>query len=225
MTASGIFAIPPRDEVRRRLPRLLAGLLLCGVALSCIIDARLGLDPWNVLHEGIAGRTGLQIGLITTLLGFVVLLTWIPLQERIGIGTVANVLVIGTVIDLVVPHLPQSDHLATRTLLLVAGLALIGPGIGLYIGAHLGPGPRDGIMTGLAERGPSIRLVRTAIELAALALGWALGGTVGVGTVLFAVTVGPNAQFWLGRFDMGHPRGFDAAVDPEVDPDATLATG
>jgi uncharacterized membrane protein YczE len=199
------------------------GLVLCGVAFALIVDARLGLDPWNVLHEGIADRSGLDIGLVTTLLGFVILLAWIPLRERIGIGTVANVVTIGTVMDLVVPHLPHSDHLATRWALLALGLVLVGPGIGYYIGARLGPGPRDGIMTGIAQRGPSIRLVRTGIELVALAFGWALGGTVGVGTVLFALTVGPNAQFWLGRLDLGHPPGFDPVVDPEVDPDATLA--
>lgn len=199
------------------------GLVLCGVAFALIVDARLGLDPWNVLHEGIADRSGLDIGLVTTLLGFVILLAWIPLRERIGIGTVANVVTIGTVMDLVVPHLPHSDHLATRWALLVLGLVLVGPGIGYYIGARLGPGPRDGIMTGIAQRGPSIRLVRTAIELVALAFGWLLGGTVGIGTVLFALTVGPNAQFWLGRLDLGHPPGFDPVVDPEVDPDATLA--
>lgn len=219
-----VFAVPPLPEVRRRLPRLLAGLVLCGVAFACIVDARLGLDPWNVLHEGVADRVDLPIGLVTTLLGFVVLLAWIPLRERIGIGTIANALLIGTVMDLVLPMLPDSDHRATRWGLFAAGLVLIGPGIGLYIGARLGPGPRDGIMTGLARRGPSIRLVRTGIELVALALGWALGGTVGVGTVIFAITVGPNAQFWLERLDLGHPPGFDAVVDPEVDPDPTLAT-
>jgi uncharacterized membrane protein YczE len=218
-----VFAVPPLPEVRRRLPRLLAGLVLCGVAFACIVDAELGLDPWNVLHEGIADRTDLPIGLVTTLAGFVVLLAWIPLRERIGIGTVANALIIGTVMDLVLPVLPDGASLASRWGLFGAGLVLVGPGIGLYIGARLGPGPRDGIMTGLAQRGPSIRLVRTGIEVVALAMGWLLGGTVGVGTILFAVTVGPNAQFWLERLDLGHPPGFDPAVDPEVDPDHTTA--
>lgn len=222
-TVSRAFAIPDRSEVWRRLPQLIAGLVLCGVAFAGIVQAELGLDPWNVLHDGLSERLGLPIGLVTTLVGFVVLLGWIPLRERIGIGTILNALIIGTVVDLVVPLLPDADNLVTRSALLVGGLALIGPAIGLYIGARLGPGPRDGIMTGLAQRGPSIRVVRTGIELVALAAGWLLGGTVGAGTVLFAVTVGPNAQFWLERLDLGHPPGFDPAIDPEIDLGTTTA--
>ncbi|MEO6989287.1 MAG: hypothetical protein ABI239_11645 [Aquihabitans sp.] len=220
---SRAFAIPHWPEVRARLPRLVAGLILCGVAFAWIVQAELGLDPWNVLHDGLADRLDLSIGLVTTLVGFVVLLGWIPLRERIGIGTILNALIIGTVVDLVMPLLPEADGLVIRWLLLVGGLLLVGPGIGLYIGARLGPGPRDGIMTGFAHRGPSIRLVRTGIELVALAAGWLLGGTVGLGTVLFAVTVGPNAQFWLERLDLGHPPGFDPAIDPEIDLDPTTA--
>lgn len=220
-----LFAVPPWAETRRRLPRLIGGLVLCGVAFGCIIGAGLGLDPWDVLHEGISERTGVPIGLVTTLVGFVVLLGWIPLRERIGLGTILNVLIIGTVVDRVLPLLPEPDALPAQWGLLILGLVLIGPGIGLYIGARLGPGPRDGIMTGLAARGPSIRLVRTGIELSALVGGFLLGGSIGVGTVLFAVTVGPNAQFWLERLDLGHAPGFDPAIDPEVDPDPTIAAG
>jgi uncharacterized membrane protein YczE len=220
---SRVFAIPAGSEVRRRLPRLIGGLVLCGIAFGFIVHARLGLDPWNVLHEGVAERTGISIGLVTVLVGFTVLLGWVPLRERIGIGTVANALIIGTVVDIVLALLPEVDGTAGRWGLLVAGLALIGPGIGCYIGARLGPGPRDGIMTGVAQRGPSIRLVRTVIELSALVVGFLLGGTVGVGTVLFAVTVGPNAQYWLERLDLGHPPGFEPDTDPVVDPDPTIA--
>lgn len=220
---SRLFAVPSGTEVRRRLPRLIGGLVLCGIAFGLIVHARLGLDPWNVLHEGLAGRTGISIGVVSILVGFVVLLGWIPLRERIGIGTVANVVIIGAVMDVVLAVLPDVDGLVGRWALIGAGLALIGPGIGCYIGARLGPGPRDGIMTGVAQRGWSIRLVRTLIELIALALGFALGGTVGIGTVLFAVTVGPNAQFWLERLDLGHPPGLGPRTHPVVDPDPTIA--
>lgn len=220
---SRYFAVPPRAEIWRRLPRLLVGLVLCGIAFGCIVRADLGLDPWDVLHQGISEHTGISIGMVSVLVGVVVLLGWIPLRERPGIGTVANALIIGSVMDRVLAVLPDGGSSAERWVLLVIGLIVIGPGIGMYIGARLGPGPRDGIMTGVAQRGPSIRLVRTVIELTALACGWLLGGTVGIGTVLFAVTVGPNAQFWLEHLDLGHPPGFDPAADPAVEPDATMA--
>lgn len=216
-------AVPGRREVLRRLPQLLAGLVGCGVAFSFIIAADLGLDPWNVLHQGLADRTGSSIGVVTVLLSFVVLLGWIPLRERVGIGTIANALIIGTTIAATLRILPEPAGLAARWGFLAVGLALAGPVIGAYIGARLGPGPRDGIMTGLARRGPSIRLVRTGIELAALAAGWALGGSVGIGTVLFALTVGPNTQLWLERLDLGFPPGFDPDHDPVVEPDATTS--
>ena len=218
-----IVAVPPGPEIRRRLPQLLVGLVLCGVAFGLTVKADLGLDPWDVFHQGVAERTGISIGVVTVLTGLVVLLGWIPLRERIGLGTILNTLVIGLTMDVVIGLLPDAHTLSVRWAMLGGGLVIAGPAIGLYIGARLGPGPRDGIMTGLAQRGPSIRLVRTLIELAALALGWALGGTVGIGTVLFAVTVGPNVQFWLDRLDLGHPPGFEPGLDPEVVPDPTLA--
>jgi uncharacterized membrane protein YczE len=230
---SRLFAIPPWQEVRRRLIPLVIGLVLCGVAFGCIVKADLGLDPWDVLHQGISDRTGIPIGTVSVLVSLVVILGWIPLRQRLGLGTVLNAVLIGTTMDVVIPRLPHPGTASEQWGLLVAGLVLAGPGIGMYIGARLGPGPRDGIMTGLAERGPSIRSVRTGIELTALAAGWLLGGDVGIGTVLFALTVGPNAQFWLGRLDLGLPPGFEPVTHadghhaddppPDVEPDFTIS--
>ncbi len=230
---SRLFAIPPWAEVRRRLPRLVAGLVIFAIGLSLIVRADLGLDPWDVLHQGVSDRTGIPIGTVSVLISFLVMLGWIPLRQRLGLGTVLNAVLIGVVMDLVIPRLPDPVTAGPRWALLVVGLALCGPGIGMYIGARLGPGPRDGIMTGIAERGPSIRLVRTGIELVALGIGWLLGGTIGIGTVLFAVTVGPNTQFWLERLDLGFPPGFEPVAHPDghhaddpppdVEPDFTIA--
>ncbi len=220
---SRLFAVPPRAEVLRRLPQLLVGLVLCGIAFALTVRADLGLDPWDVLHQGVSDHLGISIGNVSVLVGLVVLLGWIPLKERIGLGTILNTVVIGLVMDVTLRLLPEVDTAPGRWALLVTGLVVAGPGVGLYIGARLGPGPRDGIMTGVAQRGPSIRLVRTIIELAALGAGWALGGTVGIGTLLFALTIGPNVQFWLERSDLGHPTGFEPSIDPEVEPDPTIA--
>jgi len=230
---SRLLAVPPWPEVRRRLLPLIAGLILCGIAYGCIVQADLGLDPWDVLHQGISDRTGIPIGTVSVLVSFVVILGWIPLRQRLGLGTVLNAILIGTTMDVVIPLLPDPSSTAQQWGLLVAGLVIAGPGIGMYIGARLGPGPRDGIMTGLAERGPSIRLVRTGIELTALAAGWLLGGTIGIGTLLFALTVGPNVQFWLAKLDMGFPPGFEPVIHPDghhaedpppvVEPDFTIS--
>jgi len=232
---SSLFAVPPWAEVWRRMPRLMAGLVLCGVTFACIVRSHLGLDPWDVLHQGISNHTGIPIGRVSVLVALVVLLGWIPLRQKVGLGTICNAVVIGLTMDQVLSRLPEADDLRTRWILLVVGLLIAGPSISLYIGARLGPGPRDGIMTGIAERGPSIRLARTGIELTALLAGFLLGGNVGIGTVLFALTVGPNVQFWLGRLDMGYPPGFEPAAPaphhheagphdpPDVEPDFTVA--
>jgi uncharacterized membrane protein YczE len=191
-----------------RLARLLLGLVLCGVGIATMVAANLGLGPWDVLHQGIEGLTGIPIGRVGIYVGLVVLLLWLPLPERPGVGTVLNVLVIGLVIDAVLLVLDTPESMAWRVVLLLLGPLLFGLGSGFYIGARLGPGPRDGIMTGLArKRGWSVGTVRTGIEVTVLAAGWLLGGTAGIGTVLFAVTIGPLVGFFLPRLEV--PDGLD----------------
>lgn len=185
----------------RRLTQLLFGLYLYGASMAFLLRAGLGLDPWDVFHQGLSHHVGLSFGMLVNLVGAVVLLLWIPLRQRPGVGTVANVLVIGTSVDLTMMILPAVEDFAVRVGLLLGGVALNGIAGAMYIGAGLGPGPRDGLMTGLVRRtGWSIRLVRTGIELAVLALGWLLGGTVGVGTVLYALAIGPLVQTFLPLF-------------------------
>ena len=170
-----------------------------------MVRAGLGLGPWEVLHQGIAGRTGLTIGTISILVAFVVLLGWIPLRQPLGIGTISNAVLIGLTTNTVLSVLDPPAHLAARIALLLVGILLLGAGSGLYIGAGLGPGPRDGLMTGISARSGgrlSLRLVRTAIELTALAGGWALGGTVGIGTLLFALSIGPLVQYFLDKLSV-----------------------
>ena len=182
----------------RRLLQLSIGLTLYGASMALMLRAALGLDPWDVFHQGVSGQVGLSIGMVVNLTGLVVLLLWIPLRQRPGIGTVANVVMIGTAMDLTLRVLPTVEGLAFQVAALIASIVANGFAGALYIGAGLGPGPRDGLMTGLARRtGWSLRLVRTGIEVTVLALGWALGGTVGVGTLLYAFGIGPLVQFFL----------------------------
>jgi uncharacterized membrane protein YczE len=188
-----------------RLVQLYAGLVLYGVSSSLLVLAGLGLDPWDVFHQGLARNTPLAIGTWAILVGAVVLLLWIPLRQRPGIGTLSNVVLVGGTMDLVLGHVHAPHALAVRVLCLVCGVLLNGVATGVYIGAGLGPGPRDGLMTGLAARGHSIRVVRTGLELAVLVTGWALGGTVGVGTVLYALSIGPLAHVFIPLFAHGRP--------------------
>ncbi|WP_016816933.1 membrane protein YczE [Salinispora arenicola] len=191
----------------RRLTQLYAGLTLYGVSMALLIRSGLGLDPWDVFHQGLAGHTGLSFGTVTIAVGTLVLLLWIPLRQRPGLGTVSNVVVVGLVVDATLALLPADLPLATRTALLVGGIVANGTATGLYLGARLGPGPRDGLMTGFVARQPrfSIRLVRTTIEVAVLGLGWLLGGTVGPGTVAYALSIGPLTQFVLPRVTVPLP--------------------
>jgi uncharacterized membrane protein YczE len=187
-----------------RLARLLPGLVIYGVSIALMVRAELGLASWDVLHQGLSRRTGMSMGWAVIAVSVAVLLLWIPLRQRPGLGTLFNTLLVGLSADATLAVLPDVDHLAVRSGLLAAGVVLNGLATGLYIGAGLGPGPRDGLMTGLAARGLSIRLARTLIELSVLALGFLLGGTVGVGTVLYAVTIGPLAHYFIPRLTY-HP--------------------
>lgn len=182
----------------RRLPQLVFGLLLYGWSMALMIEAGLGLDPWDVFHEGLTHYLPLTFGQITILVGALVLVLWIPLRQWPGLGTLLNVLLIGIAVDQGLWLLEQPDSLALRVVMLVAGVVLNGLAGALYIGAHLGPGPRDGLFLGLVRRtGYSVRLMRTSVEVAVLALGWVLGGTVGIGTVLYALAIGPLVQAFL----------------------------
>ncbi|GAB3593542.1 membrane protein [Angustibacter peucedani] len=182
----------------RRLVQLYVGLTLYGVSMALFVRSDLGVMPWDVLHQGLSRHVGLSIGTWTIIVGAVVLLGWIPLRERPGVGTVSNVLVIGVVLDAVLRLLPDVDHLAVRAALVVAGLVLNAIATAMYIGARLGPGPRDGLMTGLVRRtGGSVRLVRTGIEVVVVLAGWALGGTLGVATAAYALGIGPLVQVFL----------------------------
>ena len=179
------------QAMTRRLLQLYAGLILYGVSLALQIRAGLGLDPWDVFHQGVAAHVGLSFGMLVNVVGAVVLLLWIPLRQRPGIGTVCNILLIGTMVDLTLPFVPMPEGYAARFAMLAAGIVLNGIAGGAYIGAGLGPGPRDGLMTGFCRRtGWPVKYVRTAIELSILAIGWLLGGTLGVGTALYAVSIG-----------------------------------
>lgn len=190
---------------RRRIPQLLAGLALFGFGSGLMIQSQLGNPPWDVFHEGFSLSSPLSIGVAAIVTSFGVLLLWIPLRERPGIGTLANAVLVGVFIDLTVLGVATPASLAMRIVLMVGGVVLVGIGSGMYIGVRLGPGPRDGLMTGLAKRGTSITAARTGVEAAALGVGWFLGGTLGLGTVLFAVAIGPLVEFFLPRFDVGPP--------------------
>ncbi|WP_441249640.1 membrane protein YczE [Kitasatospora sp. McL0602] len=182
----------------RRLPQLLLGLALYGSSMALMMRAALGVNPWDVLHQGLRLHFGLSMGTWVTLTGAAVLLFWIPLRQRPGVGTVGNVLILGAAMDLTLGLVATPAGWPSRAALLAVGILLNGLATGLYIGARLGPGPRDGLMTGLHRRtGRSLRLIRTGIELTVLALGLLLGGSAGVGTVLYALAIGPLAQFFL----------------------------
>ncbi|GIJ21434.1 membrane protein [Micromonospora lutea] len=196
-----------RHRPVRRLTHLFVGLVLYGFSMALMIRSGLGLNPWDVFHQGLSRLTGLSMGTMVIAVGVLVLLAWIPLRQRPGLGTVANVVVIGLAVDATLALLPSVDPLPLRIGLLVAGIVGNGAATALYLGARLGPGPRDGLMTGLVARYPnrSLRLVRTVIEVGVLAVGAVFGGTVGIGTIAYALAIGPLAQLFLPLFDVAEP--------------------
>jgi uncharacterized membrane protein YczE len=206
---SSALTLGPR-RLPRRLVQLYLGLALYAVSMGLFVQARLGVMPWDVLHQGLAARLPVSFGTVTIAVGALVLLGWIPLRQRPGIGTVSNVIVIGLVVDVVLRVLAPPGAMGVRIAFLVLGVVLNAVATALYIGARFGPGPRDGLMTGIvAQSGWPTRLVRTAIEVAVVALGWALGGTLGVGTVVYALAVGPlvHPLLPLLRIPEGAPKG------------------
>ena len=186
----------------RRVPQLFLGLVLYGVSMAFMVESNLGLTSWDVFHQGVSKATGISMGWIVILAGIPILLLWIPLRQRPGFGTLANLVVIGLVLDWALAVLAPGESIAMRVTYLVTGIVLNGVATGMYIGSSLGPGPRDGLMTGIVARFPrlSIRLVRTGIELLVLGTGFLLGGTVGIGTVAYALAIGPLVQLFLPAF-------------------------
>jgi uncharacterized membrane protein YczE len=192
-------------RLTRRLVQLYVGLALYGASMALLVRSRLGVMPWDVLHQGLARHLGWSLGTVTIVIGAVVLLLWIPLRQRPGLGTVSNVLVIGLTVDGALAVLPAPSALAVRIGFVVAGVALNAVATAAYIGVHLGPGPRDGLMTGLVARtGGSVRLVRTAIEASVVLTGWLLGGTLGLATVVYALAIGPLVHLLMPRLAL-HP--------------------
>ena len=201
MRGAGDAATLRSLEMVRRLVQLCVGLVLYGVSMAMLVLSSLGNMPWDVLHEGLARQLPGTIGAWVVIVSGVVMLLWIPLRVRPGLGTISNVLILGVVLDLILAVVPEPDLLPTRVALLVGGIVVNGVATGLYIGAHFGPGPRDGLMLGIAQRGVSVRAARTFVEVSVVALGALLGGTLGIGTLLYAVAIGPLAQRCIPIFD------------------------
>lgn len=191
----------------RRIVQLLLGLTLYGFGCALTVRAGLGVDPWTVLAEGVSARTGIGIGWVANIIGALVMLLWIPLRQRPGIGTVANILLVGTSMQMTLAVVAPVHEIAWQVALLLAGILAVALASGLYIGARFGPGPRDGLMTGLHARlGRPIWLCRAVVEITVLAVGWLLGGTVGIGTLLFAALIGPLVHVALPIFDTARVR-------------------
>ena len=200
-------------RLSRRFAHLIVGLVLFGAGIGLMLQSGLGVPPWDVLHQGLSRQFGLTVGLWSILVSVVVLLLWLPLRQPYGLGTLLNAVIIGLVLDGTSLLVPEAENTVVAWVMLVVGVVMVGIASGLYIGANLGPGPRDGLMTGIARRGPSIRLTRAVLEIGVLTLGWILGGTFGIGTIVFALAIGPLVQYFLPRWD----------ISPDPTPDAIEA--
>ena len=209
-------AIARRHGLALRLTFLYVGLVLFGVSLAMLVRADIGLPPWDVLHQGIAERVDLALGTVVIIVSMVVLLLWIPLRQRPGLGTISNAIVVGLALDAALAAVDEIESMPVRLSLLAGGILVNSAATGMYIGAAFGPGPRDGLMTGLASRGRSVRVVRTGIELTVLAVGIVLGGSAGVGTIAFAFAIGPLVHYFLPLFGVHEHR-------PEVGEVTTVA--
>ena len=201
----GLEQLEFRDRLGRRLIRCLSGLAIFAIGISMQMNANLGAPPWDVFHQGVSNQTGITIGRVIVITGFVLLFFWIPLKQKPGLGTILNALEIGLVADIALEIIPEPTNLFVRIAMAGGGIVVVALGTGLYIGSSLGPGPRDGLMTGLAKRGIPIRVGRTAIEVSVLVTGFLLGGQVGIATFAFALGVGPLVQFFLPRLAMKKP--------------------
>ncbi|MCE9623814.1 MAG: hypothetical protein K8R99_15850 [Actinomycetia bacterium] len=199
---SRLFVPLPADRFVQRLARCIAGLAMFGLGISMFLASDLGVPAWDVFHQGISRKTDIPIGLIIEISSAFVLLLWIPLRQRLGLGTLLNAIEIGLVVFLIGDHLPHSERIVWRLAYIAGAMFVVAIGSGLYIGAGLGSGPRDGLMLGLAQRGISIRVARTGVELTVLAAGLALGGSVGIATVVFTFGIGPLCQIFLPRLRM-----------------------
>ena len=190
-------------QALQRLPQLLLGLVLCGSGLGIAYEANLGLNPWDVFHDGFSKLLGIPIGRAGVLTGFIVLACWIPLKQKPFVGTLINILTIGNTQDLVIYILPTPESLVTRHVYLYLATIIFALGVGIYIGAGLGPGPRDGLMTGISRLGPSIRTTRIGIDFTAFVIGVLMGGSFGYGTIIMVIFVGPIVQISMKKFNKG----------------------
>jgi uncharacterized membrane protein YczE len=220
-SCGGLLCVTPRLIWTRRIAQLLVGLFLYGIAIAMMVRAGIGVAPWDVLTQGLNRQTGISFGLLTVIIGAVVLLLWIPIRQKPGVGTVLNVLLIGPAADVGLAVIPQQHEPVLQGLLFVAGLALLAVATGLYIGARLGPGPRDGLMTGIHNRwGWKLWIVRTGIEVTVLTVGWLLGGQVGIGTLAFALLVGPMVGVTLPLLTVPLPRVGASPAAPAAEAEA-----